>query len=122
LRSLATVTAGDRRARKTMRRSRPDVDPRKLTARQQFLLSAIPAHYDLERTVSVPEPADIKHARRIVLAFDKKLRAANCRRAKEVATAINKAREAVYFCSEQTALAMIHRLTRFQKKCEGGDE
>jgi hypothetical protein len=95
----------------------PVVD-KTLSVTRNYLLGRIPGMHELKTTVTLEEPTSVKLARKIVAAFEKRERLANCKQRKLVEALRIKAREAVYFCSEQTALNLIHRLEAMKERCE----
>lgn len=89
---------------------------RTLTDRQKYLLNRIPARYDLQSYVE-PEPPAVKRARALVSRYDKAFRRRQCQHDKRSEALIRKAKEAVYFESEEKALAIVQQCEKMLKSC-----
>ena len=100
-----------------MRRIKTD-PTRTLTDRQKYLLNRIPSSYQLNGYHAPAEPAAVKAARRLVERYDKRIARERCAADKRKEALIRKAREVVYFGSEQKALAVVHQVEKLLKPCE----
>ena len=89
----------------------------KLTIRQKYLLERIPKTYDLKE-FHAEEPRDVSSARKLVDRYDKAIAVKQCEHSKRTEALIRKAREAVYFESEEKALAIIRQVETLLKTCD----
>lgn len=91
---------------------------RTLTDRQKYLLGRIPSLYDLNGEPKITEPSDIKTYRRLVSEWDERQRRESCKQKKRNEALIRKARESVYFDSEQKALDIVRQVEKLLKGCD----
>lgn len=92
----------------------------KLTVRQKYLLDRIPAKYSLNGFQAPPDPPEVAEARKaekVVAKWDKHVALLRCKHEKQTDALLRKAREAVYFHSEQDALAIIRQVEKLLKTC-----
>jgi len=88
----------------------------KLNVRQRYLLDRIPRTYDLNG-LHLQEPAEVTQAKQIVDRWEKKAAHQHCIHTKRTEALIRKAREAVYFSTEEKALAIIQQIEKLLKTC-----
>jgi hypothetical protein len=89
-----------------------------LTERQKYLLDRIPRIYDLNGRKPILIPPDVKRARALVERWDKAESKRACAAKKRNEALLRKAREAVYFCDERKALAIVQQCEKLLKGCE----
>jgi hypothetical protein len=84
---------------------------------QRYLLDRIPARYSLNGFEPKPEPAEVRKARKTVERWDKAIAHQRCVHDKRIDALVRKARESVYFDSEEKALAIIRQVEKMLKSC-----
>jgi len=88
-----------------------------LNEQQKYLLSRIPSRYDI-KDASIPDTTEVKHARKVIEAHDKKTAEHRCERSNKFNKSLTAAREAIYFKKPDEALALVRALeAEFPKKC-----
>lgn len=92
--------------------------PFKLDSRRQYLLQRIPGKYDINGFHTPPDPLEVVKAQKLVDAWRKKVGLLKCQHDKRSEALVRKAREAVYFESEEKALAIIRQVEKLLKGCE----
>jgi hypothetical protein len=85
---------------------------RTLNDRQRYLLQRIPDRYKLATWKNPPEPSAVKAARKLVTAWDETQRIESCKYIKRMEALIQKAREAVYFETEEKALGIVRQVEK----------
>jgi hypothetical protein len=90
----------------------------KLTVRKRYLLDRIPSTYNLNGFHAPPEPAAVTQARKLVDRYEKSIAHKRCVHGKRTEALIRKAREAVYFASDDKALAIIRQVEKLLKTCQ----
>lgn len=89
----------------------------KLNQQQNYLLSRLPRQYDVT-PLEVPEPAEVKAAKKIIERHEKHASDLRCEHQKKYKKALEAAREAIYFKKPEEALAAVRSLeAQFHTKC-----
>lgn len=90
----------------------------KLTERQRYLLNRLPGKYDLASFARPPEPTEVKRSRKIVDRWEQRMGKLSCAHTKRQEALLRKAKEAIYFCPEAKALAIVQQVEKMLKGCE----
>lgn len=90
----------------------------KLSVRQKYLLGRIPGRYALNGFHAPPEPREVRQARKLVNHYERVLSRKRCAADKRLEALLRKAREAVYFGTEEKALAIVKQIEKLLKTCQ----
>lgn len=97
-------------------RTTDERNSQKLTPRQNYLLNRIPNSYEMKEYTE-PEPTEVVRARKLTDRYDERMKKKKCAHKKRMEALRIKAREAVYFASEQKALAIVQQCEKMLKGC-----
>jgi len=101
-----------------MKRSKTIPRNRQLTVEQRYLLDRIPSSYQMNGHKERPEPAEVKHARKLIERWDKEEKLRACQAGKRNEALRQKAREAIYFDTPEKALVIVKQCEKMLKGCE----
>lgn len=93
------------------------MDSKKLTDQQRYLLNRIPGINYMRGDDPIPEPSEVKRARRVIERWTKAQALRECRARKRNEALITKAKEAVYFASPEKALRIVQQCEKMLKGC-----
>lgn len=93
------------------------MDSKKLNDQQRYLLARIPTIYNMNGHEPLPEPVDVRKARKVIERWDKAESLRACKAKKRNEALITKAREAVYFASPDKALRIVQQCEKLLKGC-----
>lgn len=88
-----------------------------LTDQQKYLLQRLPGAYDLNGYHRPIVPVAIKRAQKIVDRWEKQQSLAQCKAKKRAEALPEKAKEVIYFGSDQKALAVVRQVEKLLKQC-----
>lgn len=91
---------------------------RDLTAQQKYLLQRIPSQYQMNGYKERSEPAEVKHARKVIEQWEKQEKLLRCQAEQRNEALRRKAREAVYFDTPEKALAIVQQCEKLLRGCE----
>jgi len=93
------------------------MESKKLTDQQRYLLNRIPGAYQMNGHKPLPEPPDVRRARKTIERWDKAEALRACKAKKRNEALLTKAREAVYFASPEKALRIVQQCEKMLKGC-----